>query len=89
MVSLLELEGLALVGLVREVSLEDCEVGPARRSRVRVVLLDGRSLESECMLYERVVRSYLVLTKYVTLGKSIGKALTEEEVTERVRFDLE
>lgn len=88
-VFLLEVEGLALVGLVKEVSLEDCEVGPTRRSKIRVVLLDGRSLESECMLYERVVRSYLALSKYVTLGKSIGRALTEEETAKRIRFDVE
>jgi len=88
-VPLLELEGLALVGLVKEVSLEDCESGFTRKSRIRVVLSDGKSLESECTLYERVVRSYLVLAKYTKLGRSIGRGLAEEEILERVRFDVE
>jgi len=77
------------VGLVKEVSLEDCEIGPARKSKVRVALYDGRLLESECMLYERVVRSYLVLVKYVTLGRSISRGITEEEILEKVKFDVE
>ena len=78
-----------MVGLVKEVSLEDCGAGPTRRSRVRVVLYDGRSLESECMLYERAVRSYLVLAKYTTLGRSIRRSLVEEEILGKVRFDVE
>lgn len=70
--SLLDIEGLALTGLVRDVELVDCESKSARRSRLRVRLVDGRVFETDCSPYERVAGSYLVIVKYLEFGRTIS-----------------
>ena len=87
--ALLDLEGLALSGFVREVELVDCSEGTPRRSRLRVRLTDGRLLESECTPYERVVRSYLVILRYVDFGRAIASGQVDEEQFRGIRFDTE
>ncbi len=88
-VTLLDLEGLALNGLVVDVEIVDCGGGTPRRSRLRVKLADGKVVETECGLYERVVRSYLIMKKYVEFGKIISGKELSEEVIKSLKFDVE
>lgn len=85
--TLLDLEGLALNGLVEGVELVDCELKPLRRSRLRVALSDGRQVETECAPYERIVRSYLVILRYIEFGKLIASKQMDEKTIESLRFD--
>jgi len=86
--TLLDVEGLALNGFVKEVELVDCELGASRKSRLKVKLFDGRLLETECSPYERVVRSYLVIVKYLEFGKIISSKQLDEKVAESLSFDI-
>ncbi|MCS7099036.1 MAG: hypothetical protein RMH84_02170 [Sulfolobales archaeon] len=68
----LDIEGLALNGFVREAELVNCGNGSAKKAKLRVKLIDGRLLETECLPYERIARSYLVVVKYLELGRAIS-----------------
>ncbi len=85
--TLLDLEGLALNGFVRRVELVDCELKPLRKSRLRAELTDGRLAETECSPYERVVRSYLVVLRYIEFGRIVASARVDEEALESLKFD--
>ncbi len=86
--TLLDVEGLALSGFVKGVELVDCELKPFRRSRLRVELVDGRLVETECLPYERVSRSYLVVLRYVEFGRTISGKQLDEETIESLKFDV-
>ncbi|MEM0066125.1 MAG: hypothetical protein QXT76_04845 [Sulfolobales archaeon] len=85
--TLLDLEGLALNGFVKEAELVDCELGTSRKSKLKVKLYDGRLLETECFPYERVVRSYLVVVKYLEFGKIISSKQVDEKIAESLSSD--
>lgn len=87
--TLLDLEGLALNGLVTDVEIVDCESSTPRRSKLKVKLFDGRIFETECGLYERVVRSYLIMKRYIEFGKIISGKELNEEVIKSLKFDVE
>lgn len=87
--TLLDLEGLALNGFVTEVEMVDCESGALRKSKLKVKLADGRSVETECGLYERVVRSYLIMKKYIEFGRVVSGKEVSEEVIRSLKFDVE
>lgn len=86
----MDIEGLALNGFVREVELVDCESisSRSRRSKLRVKLFDGKLLETECLPYERAVRSYLVILRYLEFGKLISSKQLDEEFIESLKFDV-
>lgn len=86
--TLLDIEGLALSGFVRDAELIDCESGSARRSRLRVRLIDGKTIETECSPYERVVRSYLVVVKYLEFGRTVSIKGLDDGSLERLDFDI-
>lgn len=85
----LDVEGLALNGFVKEVDLLDCDGSLPRKSKLRVRLTDGKVVESECSLYERVVRSYLVILKYIEFGRSIAIKQIDEESIKDLKFDAD
>ncbi|MCX8185276.1 MAG: hypothetical protein RMI56_01720 [Sulfolobales archaeon] len=84
----LDVEGLALNGFVKEAELADCESKSVRKSRLRVKLVDGRLLETECLPYERIVRSYLVVLKYLEFGKAISSKDISEFTARVSDFDI-
>lgn len=86
--TLLDVEGLALSGFVKDAELVDCESGSARRSRLRVRLVDGRVIETDCSPYERVVRSYLVVVKYIEFGRLVASKGLDDRSLERLDFDI-
>ena len=60
----LDLEGLAINGLLDKVSLEDCSEKNIRKARIKAVARDGRSLETECIDYNRIVRVWITIKHY-------------------------
>ncbi|MEM1911480.1 MAG: hypothetical protein QW780_04150 [Sulfolobales archaeon] len=86
--TLLDLEGLALNGFVKEVELVDCELKTSRKSKLKVKLNDDRLLETECLPYERIARSYLVIVKYLEFGKFISSKQPDEKTIESLSSDV-
>ncbi|NAZ13320.1 MAG: hypothetical protein GU359_04105 [Desulfurococcales archaeon] len=84
----LDIEGLAINGLLRKADLIDCEIKPKiRRSKIIVETFDGKIFETECIDYERIVRIWIVIKHYEKWGRDIViKGLEEKPVKEE---DLE
>ncbi|GAB6148343.1 hypothetical protein [Stetteria hydrogenophila] len=62
-VGLIEIEGMAMNGLVESVKLEDCRE-PKGWKRIVAVDREGRTLASKCIEPEAARRNYMVLTLY-------------------------
>ncbi|MCE4608984.1 MAG: hypothetical protein F7C36_01205 [Desulfurococcales archaeon] len=64
---LIELEGMAMVGQVKKVSMEPCEDSrfPKEWKRLRAILEDGTIYETGCMDPESAKRNYMVLSLYI------------------------
>ena len=72
-VGLIEIEGLAMNGLLSQFSIEEC---PGAKGYKRIVAVDvsGRRLATGCIEEEAVNRQALVLNMYLRLwGKLINK----------------
>ncbi len=64
--SLLELEGLILSGLIQRLEIVDCEhPNNVRLSKFVGTLSDGTKIVTECYEYVRLSRIYLVFTNYI------------------------
>jgi len=64
---LIELEGMAMVGQVKKVSMEPCEDSrfPKEWKRLRAILEDDTTYETGCMDPESAKRNYMVLSLYI------------------------
>ncbi len=62
--SLIEIEGLAMMGLIVEAMLEDCSEPPGWR---RIVAIDreGNAYETKCLEPQAAKRNYMVLNAYI------------------------
>jgi len=89
-ISILELEGLALNGLVREARIVDCsKVKGIRYSKIVAELSDGRIVETTCDFYSRIIKTYLTLIRYKDLGKTIVIKELSEEMMSGITYDLD
>jgi len=89
-VTILELEGLVMNGLIDDFKIIDCEVDKKKRySKIVAKLRTGENVETQCLEYPRISRIYLVLVKY----KDWGKTLVSEEITPEmmsgITYDLD
>jgi len=80
----LDLEGLAINGLIEKASLEDCGLNKkVRKSKISAVTRDGRKIETECIDYSRIVRVWIIIKQYEKWGKQIlEEGLQKEFVSE-------
>jgi hypothetical protein len=63
--SLIEIEGMAIAGLIEEVSVEDCSE-PDGWKRIVALGRDGNVYETKCVEPQAAKRNYLVLSAYTT-----------------------
>ena len=76
----LDLEGLAINGLIEKVSLEDCSRdSKLRKSKILAVTKDGREVETECIDYNRIVRIWIVIKQYEKWGRQINEERAVKE----------
>ncbi len=80
-VRLIEIEGMAMNGLVKNVEIADCDK-PKGWKRIIVTTNDGKKLASECIEPDAARRNYMVFSLYARKwGKNI---FTGEEVAGEV-----
>jgi len=89
-IPVLNLEGYAINGMVKEFRIIDCKsLGGLRMSKIIAKLRSGDEVETECMEYTRVVRILLVLEKYKDLSMPlVTKGLTEE-MMRGITYDID
>jgi len=68
--NVIEIEGLAMNGMLRRVSLVDCERPPGWR-KIVVETLDGRTLETACLEPPTAKRNYAIITLYMKRWSSL------------------
>ena len=62
---LIELEGMAMIGMVRKARLEPCSSGyPGDWRKIVAELADGSKYETGCMEPDAARRNYMVLVLY-------------------------
>jgi hypothetical protein len=72
---IIELEGMAMAGLLRKAYLKECEDKsyPEDWKKIIVETEDGKVLETNCMEPDAAKRNYMVFTLYIrSWGKSIS-----------------
>jgi hypothetical protein len=62
--NVIEIEGLAMNGLINKVELENCERPPGW-ARIKALTRDGRVLSTACMEPSAARRNFMVLSLYV------------------------
>jgi malic enzyme len=68
--SLIEIEGMAIAGLIDEVTLEDC-VEPPGWKKIVVVDRKGVMYETKCLEPQVAKRNYMVLSAYTVRWSSL------------------
>jgi hypothetical protein len=63
--SLIEIEGMAIAGLIEEISVEDCSE-PDGWKRIIALGRDGNVYETKCIEPQATKRNYMVLSAYTT-----------------------
>ncbi len=76
-VNIIEVEGLAMNGMLEEVRVEDCEK-PRGWRRIVARTKDGRLVSTNCMEPDAAKRNYMVLSLYTRKWGSL--IFTGEEV---------
>ena len=66
--SLRLLESLAMWGLATKAEIEDCS-GKRRFKKIRMELVDGSFVESDCFLDEEVLQSIRIINVYIGLAR--------------------
>lgn len=86
----LDLEGLAINGMLKKAEMIDCSVrDKVRRSRIVAETVSGEVVETDCIDYERIVRVWIVVKHYEKWGRDIvsgeeaGVSLEEESEEDR------
>ncbi|MEZ0289655.1 MAG: hypothetical protein ABWJ42_01010 [Sulfolobales archaeon] len=75
----LDLEGLAINGLLTQSILEDCEnVRGVRKSKIIAETLSGERIETDCIEYERLVRIWIILKQYEKWSRDFIERVSEE-----------
>lgn len=72
--SLIEIEGMAMVGLIEEVTLEDC-LEPEGWKKLVAVDTEGRVYETRCVEPQAAKRNFMVISTY---ARRWSKQLVEE-----------
>ncbi len=89
-IDVLELEGLAINGMIKSFKLIDCEKkGKIRLSKITALLADGREVETDCMEYPRIVRVFVLLEKYKNWGDTLVMKDVSEEMMKGITYDLD
>lgn len=89
-IEVLDLEGLAINGMIKSFQLVDCEKkGKIRLSKITAVLADGREVETDCMEYPRIVRAFILLEKYKNWGDALVMKDVTEEMMKGITYDLD
>jgi len=89
-IPVLNLEGYAINGFVKDYRLVDCEKkGKLRLTKVVATLKDGDTVETDCMEYPRAARIYILLEKYKYLSGPIVKEEITEEMMKGITYDLD
>ena len=68
--NVIEIEGLAMNGFIKEVTLDDCDKPPGW-IRIKVLTTEGKTLATECMEPDAARRNYMVLSLYVRRWSSL------------------
>jgi hypothetical protein len=75
---IIELEGQAMVGLVKKVKLEDCNEFPVEGwKRIVAELVNGEVYETGCMEEDDARRNYMVLALYT---RRWGKIINNQNI---------
>ncbi|MEL9929328.1 MAG: hypothetical protein QXJ51_05875 [Sulfolobales archaeon] len=74
----LDLEGMALNGLIRKSIMQDCSDSKIRKSKIIVETVSGESIETDCIEYERLVRVWIVIKHYEKWNKNLVEKVSEE-----------
>ncbi|MEM4969967.1 MAG: hypothetical protein QXE01_01800 [Sulfolobales archaeon] len=75
----LDLLGLAINGLLRSVKMESCSDAGSKiqKSKIIGVTRDNELIETECIEYHRIVRTWIIIKHYDRWGKYM---VTEDKV---------
>jgi len=82
--SIIEIEGMAIVGLVEDVALEDCRE-PEGWKRIVVVSLDGQVYETRCIEPQAAKRNFMVISSY---AKRWSKQITGDSEVDSVKENI-
>lgn len=83
---IIELEGMAMTGMLTSVKMEECQRPPGWKKLV-VETKDGKKLETGCMEPDAAKRNFMVFTLYVrNWGKLVTREYSEEELPQ-VNYD--
>ena len=77
---IIELEGMAMTGFLKNVKMEDCEKPPGWKKLV-VSTIENETLSTNCMEPDAAKRNFMVFTLYIrNWAKLIKKDYDEEEL---------
>lgn len=77
---IIELEGMAMTGLLRSVRMVDCGKPPGWKKLV-VETQEGEELETGCMEPDAAKRNFMVFTLYIrNWGKLVTREYSEEDL---------
>lgn len=67
----LDILGLAINGLLKAVKMESCTDGEAKIQKSKIIgtTNQGEELETECIDYHRMVRTWIIIKHYEKWGK--------------------
>ncbi len=71
---IIELEGMAMTGLLRKVEMVECGKPPGWK-KLKVETVEGEQLETNCMEPDAAKRNFMVFTLYI---RNWGKLVTRE-----------
>jgi len=83
----LDLLGLAINGLLRSAKMESCTDPSSKIQKSKIVGIthQGEAIETECIEYHRIVRTWIIIKHY----DKWGKYMVAEEGVASVDFDVE
>jgi len=83
----LDLLGLAINGLLRSAKMESCTDPSSKiqKSKIVGVTHQGETIETECIEYHRIVRTWIIIKHY----DKWGKYMVSEEGATAVDFDMQ
>ncbi len=84
----LDMLGLAINGLLKTVKMESCTGKDAKiqKSKIVGITSQGEELETECIEYHRIVRTWIVIKHYEKWGNYM---IIEERETRAADFDTD
>ena len=84
----LDMLGLAINGLLKSVKMENCtnKNSKIQKSKIIGITNQGEELETDCIEYQRIVRTWIIIKHYEKWSKYI---VIEGGETKTADFDIE